>query len=76
MFVVEDGRELRAKEQDQTRNITPRQHGDHSADRAIDLIVVKVIQARRKDVLRNFPQQPREKRARQRVSQRDLRFAA
>ena len=60
---MEDGRELRAEEQDQTRNVAPRQDRDHSADGSIDLIVVKVTQTPGKNVLRNFPQEAREKRA-------------
>ena len=52
---MEHCRELRAEEQDQTRNVAPRQDRDHRADRSIDLIVVKVVKAEGDDVLRDFP---------------------
>src|SRR6185369_9989705 len=74
MLVVEDGGELCAEEQDQTRNIAPRENSDDSADRSIDLIVVKVVKAQGEDILRDFPQQARKKRARQSISQSDFRL--
>ena len=55
MFAVEDGGELGAKQQYQTRNITPGKYSDDSANRSIDLIVVKIIEAPGEDVLRYFP---------------------
>ena len=71
---MEDGRELRAEHQDQTRHIAPRENSDDSADRSIDLIVVKVMKAQGEDVLRDFPEQSREVCARQSISQSDCRF--
>ncbi len=67
---MEHGGELSAEEKYQTRNVAPRQHCDHCSHRSVNLIVVKVVQARSEDVLRNFPQHSREKRAGQRISQR------
>ena len=52
---MENGGELCAEEQNQTRNIAPRENGDDRADRSIDLIVVKVMKAQGEDVLRDFP---------------------
>ena len=69
---MEDGGELCAEEEDQTRNIAPRENSDDSADRSIDLIVVKVVKAQGEDVLRDFPQQSSDKRARQSISQSDI----
>src|SRR5215213_5991586 len=74
MLVMEHRCELGAKHQDQTRNVAPRENSDDSADRSIDLIVVKVMKAQREDVLSDFPQQSGEKRARQSVPQRHFRF--
>ena len=71
---MEDGGELCAEEQDQTRNVAPRENSDDSTDRSIDLIVVKVMQAQGEDVLRDFPQQSGEKRTGQSVSQSHCRF--
>ncbi len=64
MLVVEDGCELGAEEQDQTRNVAPRENSDDSAYRSINLIVVKVMKAQGEDVLRDFPQQSRDECAR------------
>src|SRR5215217_993305 len=74
MLVMEDGRELCAEEQDQTRNIAPGENSDDSADRSINLIVVKVMKTQGEDILRDFPQQSREECARQSISQSDFRF--
>ena len=71
---MEDRGQLRTEEHDQARHIAPGQHRDDSADRAVDLIVVEIAETRRKTILRDFPQQPREKRARQSVSQRHRRL--
>ena len=66
--------ELCAKEKYQTGNVTPRQHCDYSADRSVNLIVMKVMKAQSEDVFRDFPQQSREECARQSISQSDFRF--
>ena len=71
---MEHRRELGAEEQDQTRNIAPRENSDYSADRSVNLIVMKVMKTQREDVLRKFPQQSRNKCARQSISQSDFRF--
>src|SRR5262245_36100684 len=71
MLVMEDGGELCAEEKDQTRNIAPRKNSDDRADRSVNLIVVKVMKTQSEDVLRDFPQQSRQKRTRQSVSQGD-----
>src|SRR6185436_17112213 len=72
MLVMEHGGELSAEEQDQTRNVAPRQYSDDRADRSVNLIVVKVVKTQREDVLCYFPQQSCDKRARQSVAQSDI----
>src|ERR1044071_4050484 len=64
MFVMEDGGELCAEQQNQTRNVAPCQNRYDRADRSVNLIVVKVMKTQGEDVLRHFPQEPPEKRCR------------
>ena len=73
MFAMEYAGQLRAKKQNEAGNVSPRQHRDHRADRAVDLIVVKVIQAPREGILRAFPKEAADNCARNRVTQRHSR---
>ncbi|MDT5124032.1 MAG: hypothetical protein QOC96_3514 [Acidobacteriota bacterium] len=57
MFTMKDRRQLRSEEQNQTRHVAPGQDGDDCADRAVKLIVVKVVQTPRKNVFPGFPDQ-------------------
>ena len=52
---MEDGSELCAKQQDQTRNIAPGQHCHDCADGSVNLIVVKVVQTRAQRCTSQFP---------------------
>src|SRR6185436_15632906 len=72
MLVMEHGGELSAEERDQTRDVAPRQYSYDGADRSVDLIVVKIVKAQGEDVLRDFPQESRDKCARQSVAQGDI----
>ena len=60
---MEDCSELGAEEEDQTRNVAPRQHSNDCTDGTVNLIVVKVAEAGCKNVLRDFPQRARKKSA-------------
>jgi len=68
---MEDDGELRAEQEDEARHVAPREHGDDRADRAVNLIIVKIVQARREDVLRRLPQQPGHDRAGDGIAQLD-----
>src|SRR6202040_818245 len=72
MLPVENGGKLRAEQKNQTRNVTPRQHGNHGADRSIDFVVMKIVQAPRKHVFCGFPKEPANHRAWKSVAQCDL----
>src|SRR5258707_15831085 len=72
MFIVEHGGKLRPEEKYQTRHVTPGQYCYHRADRAINLIVVKIIQAPGKDILCQLPKKATQKSARKSISQGDL----
>lgn len=69
VLLVKDYGELRAEQQDQTRHVAPRQHRDDCADRAVNLIIMKIVQARREDELRGFPQKSGDDRAGNRILQ-------
>src|SRR5258705_7919489 len=73
MFIVEHGGKLRPEEKYQTRHVTPGKYCYHRADRAINLIVVKIIQAPGKDILCQLPKKATQKGARKSISQGDLR---
>ena len=74
MFVVEDGGELRAKKEYETGDIAPRQNCDDGPHRAVDLIVVKIVERPGEDVLSCFPQKPADNCAWQGISEGDFRL--
>lgn len=64
MLAMKNGRELRTKQQNQTRDIAPRQNGNDCSHRSVNLVVVKVVQTPRKNVFRQLPQNRTDDRAR------------
>src|ERR1041385_8485283 len=57
VLLVEDDGELRAEHEDEAGDVAPREHGDDRADRAVNLVVVKILEARSEDVLAGLPGQ-------------------
>src|SRR3712207_2205269 len=71
VLLVEYDGELRAEHEYEARHVAPRQHGDDRADRAVDFVVVEVLEARGEEVLGRLPEHAGEHGARQRVAKRD-----
>ncbi len=68
---MENDRELRAVHQYQTRHVAPCEDGDDRPDRAVNLVVMKILKTPREDVFRGLPEQSGDDGARHRVAQRD-----
>ncbi len=55
---MEHAAQLRAEEEDEAGYISPDQHGHDRTHWAVNLIVIKIIQAPRENIFRRFPKQP------------------
>src|SRR2546430_14193677 len=58
MLSMEHAAHLRAEEEDEAEYVTPDQHGHDGTHRAVNLIVIKIIQAPRENIFRRSPKQP------------------
>src|SRR3982750_1041459 len=73
LLAVEHAGQLRAEEEYEAGNIAPDEHPNDGADRAIDLLVIKIIHAPREAVLRSFPQETADDGARDAVADTNVR---
>ena len=65
---MEDAAQLGAEEENEAGYVSPDQHGHDRAHRAVNLIVIKIIQAPRENIFRRFPKQAADYSARDSVA--------
>src|SRR6266566_9223902 len=68
MLSMEHAAQLRAEEEDEPGYIPPDQHGHDRTHWAVNLIVIKIIQAPRENIFRRFPKQSADYSARDGVA--------